>query len=349
MRALEYRRDLGLQLLNDVSSPTLGPEDILLQVHYAGVCGSDLHILAGRSSYAQRVILGHEMVGSVAALGPEAPSCWHVGDVVSMCPQYSCGECHQCQRGRPNFCEKGGYHSTVGYWFNGCFADYVAVHSSQVYRIPAGLSPEQAVLAEPFNCLLSGIKKLEPALDDPEARVLILGGGIFGLLWSALLCARGIRQITLTEPRTIRRRIAAKYLSETLGLSRACSLPPDALSPERKFDIVIECCGLAEAVGTGLGSLDIGGTLLIFGGPPKGSRIVFDPSDILFKELTIKGTIVGQDTFAKGIDALVELEGMGFLDWQALGVQAFPLEDYEEAQRKLGNGSICKAIFALSR
>jgi L-iditol 2-dehydrogenase len=338
--------------------PSVGADDLLLKVHCAGVCGSDLHILAGTSSYADRVVLGHEMVGTVAALGEnieeEKSTDWKIGEVVAVCPQYSCGgECRQCRKGRSNFCERGGYESTVGYFRDGCFAEFVSVHWSQVHKLSLRGQPmEVAVLSEPFNCLLNGMKKLGSALllhdDDQEFRVLIMGGGICGLLWSALFCARGIRLIVLTEPREGRRDIAEKYLVQTLGLSAAKACHPDDLGPFEKFDIVIECCGQAQAVAYGYNRLDTGGTLLIFGGPPKGSQITIDPSDLLFKELSIKGTVIGQDTFEKGIEALLNLAEKGHLDWKALGCRFFELEEYETAFERLNQGDICKAIFSIT-
>lgn len=357
MRALEYRRRDGLGCLTlrtDCPLPTLGPNDLLLRVKYAGVCGSDLHILAGTSCYAERVILGHEMVGVVAAVGEnvivQSCSSWEIGEAVTLCPQFSCGTCRPCQLGRTNFCENGGYDSTIGYWSDGCFADFVSVHSSQVYRkIPEHLSFEKAVLSEPFNCLLNGMKKLGSAVGLPDARVLIIGGGIFGLLWTAMLFDRGLKRITLTELKAGRRKIAQNFASKTLRLSSARILHSDELLPHETFDIVIECCGQAEAVEIGYSHLDIGGTLLIFGGPSKNSRISIDPSDILFKEITIKGTVIGQQTFEEGMQALADLDKKGYLDWTSLGVQFFAFNEWEKARQMLEEGSICKAIFSTER
>jgi threonine dehydrogenase-like Zn-dependent dehydrogenase len=316
---------------------------VLIRVAFAGVCGSDLHILHGTSRCSERVILGHEASGHIAARGPGVPDHLTVGDAVALHPQFSCGQCVRCRRGQPNFCEQGGHASTIGYWHDGCYAEYCVAHWSQVHRVPAQLGLEEAVFCEPFNCIMNGWKKLqEPARDS---RILIMGAGIVGLLWASLLHARGYRNGVITEPLPGRRRIAATLCERRLQGFRALS--PEELDAQERFDVIVECCGSAEAIEDAYRRLDLGGRLLVFGGLPKGSSITIDPSDILFKELTLCGSVIGQDTFQEGISALLELSGAGYLNLDELGVARFTLSDHAAAFQAVSEGVIAKAIFVV--
>lgn len=342
MMALQFERGRGLALVNkEVPSP--GDDEVLLEVARAGICGSDLHILQGTSRYSERVVLGHEGVGRVAALGPRVPDDLALGDVVALDPQFSCGQCARCLRGQPNFCENGGYASTIGYYRDGCHAEYCVARWSQLHRVPPSISLDHAVLCEPMSCIMNGWKKLQ---DPPrDARVLIMGAGIIGLLWASLLHARGYRRAVITEPLPDRRRLASALCEARLPGHEARA--PAELRDDDRFDVIIECCGQAEAVADGYRRLDVGGRLLVFGGPPKGFSITLDPSDLLFKELTLCGSVIGQATFPAGIAALSEMLSAGYLQLEELGVATFPLSDHAAAFQALEEGRVAKAIFVL--
>ncbi len=144
MMALQFQRHRGLRLVN-CEIPTITDDQVLIRVEYAGICGRDLHILQETSRYSDRVILGHEAIGHVVSRGRRVPERLGLGDAVVLHPQFTCGECPRCRKGQPNFCEKGGYSSTMGYWHDGCFAEYCAAQYSQFYSVPQQL-PFKAAL-----------------------------------------------------------------------------------------------------------------------------------------------------------------------------------------------------------
>jgi threonine dehydrogenase-like Zn-dependent dehydrogenase len=344
MMALQFQRHKGLQLVR-CATPAIADDQVLMRVDYAGVCGSDLHILQETSRYSDRVILGHEAIGHVVCCGKRVPEPLRPGDAVVIHPQFACGECARCRKGQPNFCEKGGYSSTLGYWRDGCFAEYCAAHHSQFYLIPAQLPFQTALFCEPFNCIMNGWNKLRNP--NRESRILILGAGIFGLLWASLFHAKGCRDVVITEPQLGRKQIATRLCQQKLVGYRVKQ--PDDLDATERFDVIIECCGTAQAVADAYQHLDVCGRLLVFGGPPKNSKITIDPSELLFKELTVCGSVIGQNTFRDGISMLCELSVLGYIDFDRLGIQAFPLKDYATAVRMLEQGLIAKAIFDLHR
>ncbi len=339
MMALQFHRNKGLRLVN-CEIPTITDDQVLIRVEYAGICGSDLHILQETSRYSDHVILGHEAIGHIVSRGRRVPECLGLGDAVVLHPQFTCGECPRCRKGQPNFCEKGGYSSTMGYWHDGCFAEYCAAHYSQFYSVPKQLPFKAALFCEPFNCIMNGWKKLRnPAR---ESRILIMGAGIFGLLWASVFHAKGYRNAVITEPKPGREQIAIDLCEQALVGFRVQK--PDDLDANERFDVIIECCGTARAVAEAYRYLDVCGCLLVFGGPPKNSEITIDPSDILFKELTICGTVIGQNTFSDGISMLCELSAKGYIDFDQLGLREFAMREYATAVRMLGQGLISKAI-----
>ena len=344
MMALRFRRHKGIRL-ERCETPTIADDQVLMRVEYAGLCGSDLHILQETSKYSDRVILGHEAIGYVVACGKRVPERLSPGEAVVLHPQFSCGECPRCRKGQANFCEKGGYASTIGYWHDGCFAEYCAAHNSQFHSIPPQLPFRAAIFCEPFNCIMNGWKKLQnPAR---ESRILIMGGGIFGLLWASLFHAIGYREVVITEPQPGREQIALDLCQHTLVGYRVQK--PDDLDATERFDVIVECCGTAQAVADAYRHLDVCGHLLVFGGPPKYSQITIDPSDILFKELTICGAVIGQNTFFDGISMLCELSAKNYIDFDQLGVREFTLKEHATAVQMLKQGRISKAIFDLRK
>jgi D-arabinitol dehydrogenase (NADP+) len=344
MMALQFQRHRGIRLVR-CGTPTIADDQVLIRVEYAGICGSDLHILQETSRYSDRVILGHEAIGYVVSCGRRVPERLSLGDAVVLHPQFSCGECARCRKGQPNFCEKGGYCSTIGYWYDGCFAEYCAAHYSQFHPISPQLPFQAALLCEPFNCIMNGWKKLRnPA---QEARILIMGAGIFGLFWASLFHAKGYRDVVITEPQAGREQIASRLCEHTLVGYRVRK--PDDIAATERFEVIVECCGTARAVADAYRHLDVCGRLLVFGGPPKNSAITIDPSDILFKELTISGTVVGQNTFFDGMSMLSELVAKDYIDFDQLGIREFALKEYATAVQMLQQGLISKAILALHK
>ncbi len=187
---------------------------------------------------------------------------------------------------------------------------------------------------------MNGWKKLRnPAR---ESRILIMGAGIFGLLWASVFHAKGYRDVLITEPKPGREQIAIDLCEQALVGFRVQK--PDDLDASERFDVIVECCGTARGVAEAYRHLDVCGCLLVFGGPSKNSEITIDPSDILFKELTICGTLIGQNTFSDGISMLCELSAKGYIDFDRLGVREFAMREYATAVRMLEQGLISKAI-----
>uniref|UniRef100_A0A7C2VBI1 Enoyl reductase (ER) domain-containing protein n=1 Tax=Ignisphaera aggregans TaxID=334771 RepID=A0A7C2VBI1_9CREN len=175
MKALRLHGPKTLRL-DDVEEPQIEPDEVLIRVEYAGVCGSDLHVYRGamRNRVKYPAIPGHEFSGVVARVGSRVT--WlSEGDRVVVNSVVPCGRCVTCAAGRPNICTN---FKILGVDLPGAFAEYVKIRGDRVYRIPEGLSLREAALAEPFSVALHACRRANIEIGDT---VVVIGQGPIGL------------------------------------------------------------------------------------------------------------------------------------------------------------------------
>ena len=179
MRAAVFHGRCDLRL-EDVPEPEAGPGDVKLRVHYNGICGSDLHeYYAGPmttrtephplTGVKNPVIFGHELCGSVVALGDGVEDL-EIGDRVAVEPVETCGHCLDCRSGHYNHCRLLAFH---GYnRAGGGLAEYTVVRRSMAHRLPSALSPAQGALIEPMAIAWSTVRRcqVEAGADGRAAR-----------------------------------------------------------------------------------------------------------------------------------------------------------------------------------
>ena len=182
--------------IDEAPDPAAGPGQVVVSVHAAGICGTDIHATQGLFPWTPPLVLGHEYSGVVREVG-RGVSKRLLGRAVACEPSYGCGECSACEAGRISQCPKA---SRIG-----GFAERVALPASCVHPLPDGLDPVTAAMTEPAACCLAG---LETFAMPRGATVLVIGGGIMGLLTMALARRRGAKRLILSDPIEERRRIA---------------------------------------------------------------------------------------------------------------------------------------------
>ncbi len=136
MPSAVYRRpgDIGVE---ERPVPRPGPEQVLVEVAYCGICGSDLHIMIEGWGKPGSVG-GHEFTGTVAAVGDDVTT-WVPGDVVVCGPSPRCGECRRCREGKPSQCERRS--APVDGDTGGAFARFVLTDARSLLRLPEGMTP----------------------------------------------------------------------------------------------------------------------------------------------------------------------------------------------------------------
>ena len=280
--------------------PELGPDDVLVEVSHCGICGTDLHLVF--EHYARPgSILGHEWSGTVVDVGAAVRDQWEPGARVVGNPPPGCGKCRACVRGRPSVClERARPQWGAGGPSIGAYCRYKPVPAARLSRIPDALSTRAAALTEPtaiavHTVNLSGV--------TPDDRVLVTGAGPVGLLTTAVLLARGIQNITVSEPSETRR-------ARALELGAAHTVTPDDLPspatgvpPPEPFSMVFECSGNARGAESAFDQLDYAGTLVFVGTGHEPPRINHNRMIVL--ELTLIGAYNYDDAgFAPALELL---------------------------------------------
>ncbi|MBT6277045.1 MAG: alcohol dehydrogenase catalytic domain-containing protein [Chromatiales bacterium] len=269
------------------------PGEIILKVEAATTCGTDVKVFR-RGGHPRMLkvptLFGHEMAGTVAALG-EGVNRFSEGDRVVVANSAPCNACDYCARGRQNLCRSLQY-------LNGAFAEYVRVPRAFVdtntYVIPARLGFARAALTEPLACVLHGIdacELLQRSTAGPVA-VVVFGAGPIGLLFVAALARAGARVI-LADPNPNRLAVGARMgAADTIEIARGggqAERIKARTDDGEGAEIVVDCTGIAEVWGDAIMSARTGGLVNLFGGCAPGTVVPLDTHHVHYQELTVKG------------------------------------------------------------
>jgi 2-desacetyl-2-hydroxyethyl bacteriochlorophyllide A dehydrogenase len=157
------------------------PDEVLIKIHTAAICGSDLHLFKGKHpSVTLPSAVGHELAGEVAAIGREVTG-FSIGDRVTVEPVIACGTCHYCQKGDYHLCQIISFQYRKG---QGSFAEYFYAPQHRTYKLPDSLSYDEGALIEPLSVALHAVKKSGISIGQSSA---VIGAGAIGLLVSMLL------------------------------------------------------------------------------------------------------------------------------------------------------------------
>lgn len=307
--------------------PEPGPGELLLRLRYAGLCGTDLFKLR-HGKAAPGAVLGHEVVGTVEALGPGAVG-FEPGDRVVVPHHVACGECDLCRRGSETLCPVFRENLLVP----GGFSELILVRERAVRLATFGLPPhvpdEAAVFLEPAACVLRGIRQSR-LTDTPAASVAaVVGGGSMGLLHLLVLQAvrPGLR-VAVSDP-------LEERLETARELGAEAAVPPgyardavDALSDGFGADVVFDTAGGPEALEAALGLVRPGGTVVLFAHAGEGERAAFDLNAFFKSESKLIATYSSSLAEQREVHRLMAGRR---LDPSRLVTHRLPLSRFEEA------------------
>ncbi|CAL9313423.1 MULTISPECIES: L-threonine 3-dehydrogenase [unclassified Streptomyces] len=324
MKALvKQKAEPGLWLI-DVPEPETGPGDVLIKVLRTGICGTDLHIRAwdgwAQQAVSTPLVLGHEFVGEVAAVGSDVRDI-AVGDLVSGEGHLVCGKCRNCLAGRRHLCR-----ATVGLGVgrDGAFAEYVALPASNVWVHRTRVDLDIAAIFDPFG------NAVHTALSFPLVGedVLITGAGPIGIMAAAVARHAGARNVVITDVSEPRLELARK-VGATLAVNVAETSIADAqrqLGLREGFDIGLEMSGRPEAMRDMVANMTHGGRIAMLGLPAE--EFPVDWSKIVTSMLTVKG-IYGREMFETWYAMTVLLEGG--LDLSPVVTGRYAYKDFDAA------------------
>lgn len=188
--------------LETLDIPAIRENEVLVKIKAVGICGSDISYYYGHSPLGTPdgkgpLVIGHEMSGEVVEVGgiPASMGLFKIGDRVTLNPVMQCNACPECLNGQFNVCS---HMNVLGVSENGGFAEYCKASYTHVYKIPDGVSYEDAALAEPLACAAYAVKQLEVGLGQT---VVIFGPGGIGLMMAQLAKSVGAGKVILVGRR----------------------------------------------------------------------------------------------------------------------------------------------------
>jgi threonine 3-dehydrogenase len=347
----------------EVAEPRCGPEDVLLRVRAASLCGTDAHIYDWDPSIAAKIaaatenlrrplIIGHEFCGDIVEVGKAVRGVGTggrepiaVGDFVSAESHIVCGECYQCRHGEFHVCVR---EKIIGVHRDGGFAEFVALPARCAWKNDRATVPlEVACVEEPFGNAVHAATEYGAR----DRAVVIFGVGPIGLFATIVAAAEGAARILAVDTSSFRLELAKKVGAHTVirtepapksdaaardrERARLVSLLRDAASPW-EIDLVLEMSGHPDALDAGLAAVRRGGKVVLFG-LPKESAVTLTryAEDVIFGGITLKG-IIGRklyDTWERTRALTSRADVRDKI--RSVITHTFPLERYEEAFRTM--------------
>jgi len=331
----------GLEL-TQVPVPKLGPKDVLIKVHIASICGTDVHIddwtYWAQQRFAPPRIIGHEFAGFVEEIGEEVVSV-KVGERVSAESHISCGYCYQCQNGYREVCRNS---KLLGIDHDGTFAEYLCLPEHVLWKDDSRIPDKWASIQEPFgnavDTVMSG--------DISSKTVLILGAGPIGLFAAGIARACGAALIIVSDPNDYRLDIGKKMGAHIVANPQKTDILKlvSETTGGNGVDVVLEFSGNNMALEQGLKSLTPGGRISILGIYEKPVNINLN-RDVIFKKIRIYG-ITGRKIFATWYKTSRFLSS-GLVDPSPVITHTFPLEEFEQGMQLMRNGMCGKVILQI--
>lgn len=275
----------------DMPQPEIGPDDVLIQVKACGICGSDVHGMDGSTGRRlPPIVMGHEAAGIIADLGKNVKG-WKKGERVTFDSTVSCGNCLFCRRGQINLCDNRRVLgvSCEDYRCHGAFAEYIAVPQQILYRLPKGLSFEQATLVEPLSVAVHAVGRTPISLNDTA---VVVGSGMVGLLVIQALRAAGCGRIIAVDIDQNRLDLACK-LGADVGLkSDDCNVTEEVLKLTDNLgaDIAFEVVGITPTIKMAVAVLRKGGSLTLVGN--LSPTVEWPLQAIVTREISVYGSCI---------------------------------------------------------
>lgn len=286
---VKYDNVAGATEVREVPVPSIGPDDVLVETAYIGICGSDPHMHHNKVSYKVNVplILGHEFAGIIAEVGANVTG-WKVGDrVTSETHADYCGKCVLCRTNNYHVCrERKGY----GFQIDGAFAKYVRVPSRILHKVPENVSLKEAALTEPLCVAYSSLVKHSPL--KPGDLVVIIGPGPIGLLCTKIASILGASDIVVvgTDGDDARMEIAKK-MGATMTINSSQQDPVPIIMGMRDgygANLVVDAAGFSPTLKLSLDVVRPCGQINKIGWGP--GPVGFSLDQLISKAVALQGT-----------------------------------------------------------
>lgn len=344
MKAVVVRAPMQFEL-EEVSAPTVSEGGLLLEVHACGLCGSDLRTLrGGHRKVTFPWILGHEICGTIAEVGPNYQGKWQKGERIAVGPMAYCGVCDFCLDGRYELCED--YREIAQAWPGG-FAEKVVIPEASVRlgnieHTPDGLDSAAAAITEPISSCINAQEKGQVGLGDT---VVIIGTGPVGCIHTSLARAKGADKIFVID--VVDQRLALAEAFEPDALINAAKVDPvhevRRLTGGKGADVIVTATPAPIAQVQAVEMARKGGRILLFGGLPKdNSKPGVDMNIVHYNALHLIGTTIFAPRHHR---QALKFVASGRIPLDKLITHRFPLAEFKQGATLALEGQVLKAVF----
>jgi len=345
MKALIYHKKEKITL-EEIPIPIIGSKDLLLKVHAAPICGTDIKIIKNghfKIPEGEKRILGHEVGGEVVEIGKDIKK-FKIGDRISLAPNIGCGYCRECISGNTQLCKD---YEAIGITINGAFAEYIKISSKfieqgNVYSFPPEISFEEASLVEMLAAVISGAESCKISYADV---VLIVGVGPIGIAHTLLAKNSGAQKIIVSEISKERRTKALEFGADFVLDPK----DPDfqnslmELSYGRGPDVIIIAAPSSKAQEESVKLIARNGRINFFGGLPKGSEMININANLIhYNLITLTGT-TGSNVlqYRKAAELVISKK----FPVTRLVSKRYNIEDFNKAFTDANSGKFLKIVF----
>jgi L-iditol 2-dehydrogenase len=306
----------------DVPMPEFGTDEVLIEVKACGICGSDVHGMDGSTGRRQPpIIMGHEASGVIAELG-SAVRGWRRGDRVTFDSTiYRLDDWYT----RRNLFNLSDERQVLGvscdeYRRHGAFAEFVAVPQHILYRIPGGVSFEQAAMVEPLSIAVHAAGRTPLSLNDTA---VVAGSGMIGLLVVQVLRAAGCGRIIAVDLQRNRLELALRHGADLALNPKEIAVAEEVrkLTGGRGADVAFEVVGIQQTFRLAIDCLRKGGSLTLVGNLSPAVELPLQA--VVTRQLTLYGSCASSGEYP----ACMDLIGRGAVDVDALLSATAPLAD----------------------
>ena len=328
-------------VLRDVPEPVIRDDEVLIRVRRAGVCGTDLHIYEwddwARSRCRPPFVVGHEFAGDVVQVGALVTDV-REGDRVTAEGHIVDGRCLLCRTGNAHVCP---YTRIIGVDRDGCFAEYIAMPSTNVWHLHDSISYDIGGIHDPMgNAFHTAL-----TAEIPGSVVLITGCGPIGIFAVGICKAAGAARIIASDVNDRRLELARMMgAHDTVHPDQVEGAVRNATGGSG-VDVVLEMSGIPAAIHQAFAMVRLGGRVQMLGIPAKAMEVNF-ANEIIFKGITIYGVIARRmyETWHQMTRFLLS----GEFDPTPVITHRFPLEEFEDALRVIKSGEAGKVIFEIA-
>ncbi|WP_129115353.1 zinc-dependent alcohol dehydrogenase [Halegenticoccus tardaugens] len=320
--------------------PRPKPNEVLVEVHSAGLCGSDAHAYKYDGGYEWIPIpriMGHEYSGRVVGVGANVER-FVVDQKVIEEPIHDCGECFQCKNGQENVCQN---FSITGMHTDGAYTEYIAVDQRHLHVVPRGVSLREAAITEPASIAARAV--FDRSVTTPGDNVLVEGPGPIGVLTAVIADSLGANVVVSGLKRDASYRLP---LLEEQGIDTVNVQKRDLAEVTEKrtsdigFDVVFDATGHRSGVEKGVEHVRKGGQVVMIGIPNQSSDVFLAP--------VVRGEIDVNTSYGskwRNFEQALRLMESGAIDIDAIIDTAYDIEDPERAFRAFFDSETCKPVF----